>query len=55
MMSGIVVFDLEVTDLQGQKKLSQNKSEIERQRIISQLENSNNTVEVALAKEIKDL
>jgi transcriptional regulator len=55
MMRRIVVFDLEVTDLQGQKKLSQNKSEIERQRIIGQLEKSNNTVEVALAKEIKDL
>jgi len=55
MMQGIVVFDLEVTDLQGQKKLSQNKSEIERQRIISQLEKSNNTVEVALAEEIKNL
>lgn len=49
MIKGIVAFELEVTDLQGQKKLSQNKTEAERERIIAQLEKSNNTVEHDLA------
>lgn len=55
MMRGIVAFELEVTDLQGQKKLSQNKTETERQRIIKQFENSSNTVERDIASYIKDL
>ncbi|SNR38977.1 FMN-binding negative transcriptional regulator [Flavobacterium sp. ov086] len=54
MIKGIVAFDLEVSDLQGQKKLSQNKSEIERKRIIQELEQSNNTVEKDLASYIKN-
>lgn len=55
MLRGIVAFELEITDLQGQKKLSQNKTEVERQRIIKQLENSSNTVEKDLADHIKKL
>ncbi|HMO61884.1 MAG TPA: FMN-binding negative transcriptional regulator [Ferruginibacter sp.] len=55
MIRGIVAFELEITDLQGQKKLSQNKTEVERQRIIKQLENSSNTVEQDIANYIKDL
>lgn len=55
MMRGIVAFELVVTALQGNKKISQNKSEQERKRIIEQLQNSNNTVEKELAQYIKDL
>jgi transcriptional regulator len=54
MMRGIVAFELEVSDLQGQKKLSQNKTAAERQRIVEQLERSNHTVEKDLAKYIQD-
>jgi transcriptional regulator len=49
MMRGIVAFELEVTDLQGQQKLSQNKSDTERERIIQQLEKSSDSVENTLA------
>jgi transcriptional regulator len=55
MIRGIVAFEIEVTDLQGQKKLSQNRTEAERQRIVTNLENSGNTVEADLAKHIKAL
>ena len=37
LTNGIVAFDIEVTDLQGKKKLSQNKNENERQKIINAL------------------
>lgn len=53
MIKGIVAFELEVSDLQGQKKLSQNKSEAERQRIIHQLEKSESSIETDLAKYIQ--
>nr|WP_214229078.1 FMN-binding negative transcriptional regulator [Pedobacter sp. B4-66] len=53
MIKGIVAFELEVSDLQGQKKLSQNKSEVERQRIIQQLEKSGSSIENDLANYIK--
>lgn len=54
MMRGIVAFELEVSDLQGQKKLSQNKTEAERQRIVGQLERSNHAAEKDLAKYIQE-
>lgn len=53
MTRGIVAFEIEVTELQGQKKLSQNKTEIEKQRIIDHLERSGNTVEKELAAFIR--
>ncbi|HEY8914947.1 MAG TPA: FMN-binding negative transcriptional regulator [Chitinophaga sp.] len=55
MLKGIVAFELEVTDLQGQKKLSQNKTVPERERITAHLEKSNNTVETELANYIKNV
>lgn len=55
MIRGIVAFELEVSNLQGAKKLSQNKSEQERKNIVAQLENSNNAVERELAPFIKNL
>lgn len=53
MMKGIVAFELEVTDLQGSKKLSQNKTVAERERIIQHLEHSTASVEQELAKHLK--
>jgi len=55
MLKGIAAFELEVTDLQGQKKLSQNKTVPERERITAHLEKSNNTVETELANYIKNV
>lgn len=55
MMRGIVAFELEITDLQGQKKLSQNKTEVERKRIVEHLEKSENTIEKETADYIKKL
>nr|WP_294790927.1 FMN-binding negative transcriptional regulator [uncultured Mucilaginibacter sp.] len=40
MMKGIVGFEIVVDDLQGKKKISQNRSEIEKQNIINELSNS---------------
>ncbi|MBO9659807.1 MAG: FMN-binding negative transcriptional regulator, partial [Chitinophagaceae bacterium] len=49
MMKGIVAFEIEVTRLDGQKKLSQNKTTEERNRIIQSLERSNDATERELA------
>lgn len=54
MMRGVVAFELQVSDLQGQQKLSQNKSVTERERIVRQLEKSSNTLEKDLAKYVRD-
>ncbi|MBB5638408.1 transcriptional regulator [Pedobacter cryoconitis] len=53
MARGIAVFDLEVTDLQGKKKISQNKAEAERQKIASYLEKSELSSERAIADLIR--
>lgn len=53
MIKGIAAFDIEVTDLQGKKKLSQNKTPPEQQRIIDTLSNSPHTVEQAIADYMK--
>jgi transcriptional regulator len=37
MMNGIVAFEIEVTDLQAKKKLSQNRTKTERENIINSL------------------
>jgi transcriptional regulator len=55
MIKAIVAFELEVTDLQGQKKLSQNKTAAEKQRIIAHLEKSDNSVGAAIARHIREL
>jgi len=54
MMQGIVIFELEVNELQGQKKLSQNKTKEERQRIIHQLKSSPSKIDNDLASYIQD-
>ncbi len=49
MMKGIVAFEIEVTDLQAKKKLSQNRSEIEKENIINSLSQSSDTNEKEIA------
>jgi transcriptional regulator len=55
MVKGIVAFEMEVIDLQGQKKLSQNKNEAERQKIIEHLDRSDNSAEKEIASYIRNL
>ena len=49
MMKGIVAFEIEVTDLQAKKKLSQNRSEKEKENIINSLSQSPDTNEKEIA------
>lgn len=49
MLRGMVAFEIEVTDLQGQKKVSQNKNAEERKRIAEALAHSDIGVERDLA------
>ena len=55
MLKGIVAFEIEVQELQGQKKLSQNKTVAERRRIVEQLQQSEQGVERDIAAYIKEL
>ena len=53
MSKGIVAFEILVTDLQTKKKLSQNRSDTERQRIIDILSKSKDTNEQLIAEYMK--
>lgn len=55
MMNGITGFQITVTDLQGKKKLSQNRSEVEKEHIIADLDNSADTAVKDIAEYMKDL
>ena len=55
MMKGIVAFEIEVTDLQAKKKLSQNRSEIEKENIINSLSRSTDTNEKEIAAYMQKL
>ncbi len=55
MMKGIVAFEIEITDLQGPKKLSQNKTETEKHRIAENLSKSENMAERDIADYIKKI
>jgi transcriptional regulator len=55
MMKGIVAFEIEVTDLQAKKKLSQNRSEKEQENIINSFNNSADTNELEIAAYMKKL
>jgi len=55
MMNGIVAFEIAVTDLQAKKKLSQNRSEIERENIVHTLSQSNDTNEREIAAYMSQL
>jgi len=49
MLNGIVAFEVNVTELQTTKKLSQNKTQVEQQRIINALSASSDGTERDLA------
>ncbi|GAA4308801.1 FMN-binding negative transcriptional regulator [Mucilaginibacter gynuensis] len=49
LIKGITAFEIEVTNLQAKKKLSQNKTELERNNIINALKNSADTNERDIA------
>lgn len=53
MIKGITGFEIVVTDLQGKKKLSQNRSEIERQNVIEDLSKSSDTAQSDIAAYMK--
>lgn len=50
---GIVSFEIEITDIQAVKKLSQNRDNKNYTNIISKLENSNDNEAIAVAEEMK--
>ncbi|RZM30375.1 MAG: FMN-binding negative transcriptional regulator [Pedobacter sp.] len=50
MSKGIVAFEIEVTDLQAKKKLSQNRTLTERGKIVDTLSNSNQPNDQLIAK-----
>jgi len=49
MTKGIMAFEISVSNLQAKKKLSQNKTDIEKEKIIKNLSQSTNTNEVMVA------
>lgn len=53
MLNGIVGFEIIVTDMQAKKKLSQNKTVAEQQKIIDSLSKSNDTNEQLIADYMK--
>ena len=53
MLNGIVAFKILVTDIHANKKLSQDKKETERQRIIAEFENSNDNNKKDIAEFMK--
>jgi transcriptional regulator len=53
LSNGIVAFDVIVKDLQAKKKLSQNRSEMEKHKIIDTLSKSNDTNEQLIAEYMK--
>lgn len=53
MSKGIIAFEIVVTDLQGKKKLSQNKTALEQERIIDALSKSENSSEKLIADYMK--
>lgn len=55
MAKGIVAFELTITDLQAKKKLSQNRSESEKQRIIEMLAHSQDTNEKLIGEYMQEI
>lgn len=53
MIKGIVAFEITITDLQGKKKLSQNRTATEKEKIIDTLSTSNDTNEQLIAAYMK--
>lgn len=50
MLNGIVAFEIKVTELQAKNKLSQNRSETERENIVKAFEKSTDANEVKIAE-----
>lgn len=50
---GIVAFEIEITEIQAQRKLSQNRDDKNYQNIISELEKTEDTQAIAVANEMK--
>ena len=50
---GIVAFEIEITEIQATKKISQNRDEKNHQNIISELEKVNTNQSIAIANEMK--
>ena len=55
MIKGIVGFEIEVTDLQAKSKLSQNRSEVEKENIINSLSQSKFETEREIAEYMASL
>ncbi|MBL0330240.1 MAG: FMN-binding negative transcriptional regulator [Bacteroidetes bacterium] len=53
MLKAIVAFEIEVTKLEGKFKLSQNKTKNEQQNIVHSLEQSEDTTQKEISKEMK--
>ena len=53
MSKGIVAFEIIVTDLQAKKKLSQNRTDNEKKKIIETLSKSKDTNEQLIAEYMK--
>lgn len=53
MSKGIVAFEITITDLQAKKKLSQNRTDTEKQKIIDTLSKSHDTNEQLIANYMK--
>jgi len=54
LSKGIVAFEIVVTDLQAKKKLSQNRTDAERQKIITSLKNSYDSNEQLIADYMRE-
>lgn len=50
---GIVAFEIEITSIEAQKKLSQNRDDKNHQNIIEKLEKTNENQAIAIAREMK--
>ena len=50
---GIVAFEIEITEIQATRKMSQNRDEKNYQNIITELEKNNTNESIATAKEMK--
>jgi transcriptional regulator len=55
MMKGIVAFEIVVDTLQAKKKLSQNRTEKERENIVNELDKAENSTEKEIAEYMKAL
>jgi transcriptional regulator len=55
MMRGIVAFEIEITRLEGKMKLSQNRSEADRQGVVAALATSASPDDQAIANHVKGL